>query len=136
LHEPFRNVSPAFVVAPVRVSAKRVVEDYFYVRERAVIQLRHGNLLICSQVEAIAFSSLSEFAALWTTGNGTAVAEIKLILFLAAVRFSPGGFGERGSARNRKRKGRAAWDAKLSSLPTWKGYQRTYLSITPTLFGN
>jgi hypothetical protein len=32
-----------FVVAPVGVSAKRIVEDNFYVRERAVIQIRHGD---------------------------------------------------------------------------------------------
>jgi hypothetical protein len=42
LHQPLSNVSPKLVVAPVWVRAKRVVEDYFNVRERAVIQLRHG----------------------------------------------------------------------------------------------
>ena len=42
LHQPLSNVSAAFVVAPVWVGAKRIVEDYFDIRERAVIQLRHG----------------------------------------------------------------------------------------------
>jgi hypothetical protein len=42
LHQPLSHVSPAFVIAPVWVSAKRVVEDYFNVRECAVVQLRHG----------------------------------------------------------------------------------------------
>jgi hypothetical protein len=44
------------MVPAVWVSAKRVVEHYFYVRERAVFQIRHGEDLKCvSRAKAIAF---------------------------------------------------------------------------------
>jgi hypothetical protein len=74
LHQPLSNVSAAFVVAPVWVGAKRIVEDYFDIRERAVIQLRHGrrasNFLTGRSYH---LSRNSEFAALWIAGNGTAM---------------------------------------------------------------